>query len=181
MDIAALGVSLVAVVVSLLAVRYAREQTRYVREQAQEARRANQLVEDQVASNRAAEAAAKEANRYRWVAVRDGDSVSVYNDGTDVAHDVRLHSASMFFNSPFRVPCPDHQDNNVGCPGADVLAPGVPINASVITAARVGDGKREIKVSWREGAQPASVGVTMPPASQTPVGRPPRRRSGPGW
>jgi len=155
----ALVVAVLAVAVSLLSAQYARGQR-------QEARRANDLLGEQIERNKAAEQAAVEGNRYRWVAERAGNQVSVYNAGTDVAHDVILRSATLFdLNGP-NVPDPDHPDKS--CLGVEELPPQRPISFAVTSSALVGDGGFHYTVSWREGAAPMDVRIPLPVASERP-------------
>lgn len=148
----ALVVAGIAVVVSLLSARYARDESR-------EARRANELLADQIESSKAAERAAVDGNRYRWVAERAGGQVSIYNAGTDIAHDVVLRSATLFESNGPRIPDPDNPGKSVL--GAAELPPNRPITFMVTSSPYVGDGGYHYTVTWREGAEPTHVRVPL--------------------
>jgi hypothetical protein len=102
--------------------------------------------------------------------------VSIWNAGTDVAHDVRLHPG-MILMGRNNLPCDEHQER-AGCPGADELPAGVPLIYMVASGART-DEKRQISVTWREGPEPEVVGVLTESAANAAVGRPPGRSGGP--
>lgn len=156
MDVAALIFSAAAVILAGLSALYARGSR-------DEAKRANDMTEEQIRLARSRERAALEAGRVQWVIERAGDSsYALRHVGTATVRGVvATTNFSIFTQGPL---LPD-QKNAIG---ADVMTPGQSLVFWMAGPSPYYGGGRELSITWEGQDDP--VFVRLPEASPTPKG-----------
>lgn len=145
------GAALMALALSVTALVYTRRATRAAEVSADQAKRANQLSEQQIAQAREREEELRRANAIRWSVERSGDLLHLRNVGTETAHDVAVELDDPLTAESSQLPR-----------GEVTLAPGESTQL-LITEHWGGPIIAELPVSCREQSAPAYVGVPPKP------------------